>query len=139
MYICNHAEIPSAPRNVEVSLPHSSQDPDHPLSLQWEAPDNINKFDLDHYMIHISPSSQDSLGYTMNVTSSSLEYPFGLVLTDTLGESVNIHVSAISKCSQQGEAMVLTELTGRRSDSVETTTTGGHQLTNVDPQVSGML
>ena len=94
-------------------------------------------------MIHISPSVQemsDSPVYTMNITSSRLEYPFRLVLTDTsLGESVNIHVSAVSKCSQQGEATVLTELTDRRSDSVETTTTGGHQLTNIDLQFSGML
>ena len=93
-----YTEVPSAPRNVQVDRPDSSQQTNHPLSFQWEAPDNINKFDLDHYRIDISPSVQEtsnSPGHTLNITSSRLEYPFGLALTDTsLGELVNIHVSA---------------------------------------------
>ena len=77
------------------------------LTVQWDAPANIDKFDLEYYKIQVL---QFRVGgsYVLNVTSPELEYPFGLIMNSTSltqHELNNLTVSAVSKCSQQGPAV----------------------------------
>ena len=73
------------------------------LTVQWDAPANIKKFDLEHYTIQ-ALSSEVGKGYALNVTGSELEYPFGLIMNTSFPqyELSNLTVSTVSKCSQQG-------------------------------------
>ena len=96
-------ESPRQPVNVTVSIMHPVLSPMVPYSLtvQWDAPANIDKFDLEHYTIQALSSEE---GYVLNVTGSELEYPFGVIMNTLLAEHElsNLTVSAVSKCSQQG-------------------------------------
>lgn len=108
--IFHYIERPRQPLNLTVAI-----HPDHhSLTLQWDAPANIDKFDIEHYTIQ-ALSSENGY-YELNVTGSELEYPFGVIMNNSLAqyESSNLTVSAISKCSQQGSeasAATITVLT----------------------------
>lgn len=95
--------MPNVPTNVEVNpvMPHTSQ-LSYPLALRWDAPDNSNKFDLEYFRIQVSSPKQRE-EYILNVTSTELEYPFGLN-SSILQSGLNITVSAVSKCLQKGSA-----------------------------------
>lgn len=70
--------------------------------MQWDAPANIDNFDLEHYTIQ-APSSEVGKEYQLNVTGSELQYPFGMIMNTSLPrEWSNLTVSAVSRCSQQG-------------------------------------
>ena len=86
------------------------------LTLRWDAPANIEKFDLDHYTVQ-ALSSEVSKVYALNVTGSELEYPFGLIMNSSLPqyELNNLTVSAVSKCSQQGPEASVTITSLNRS------------------------
>ena len=83
------------PRNVTLNSDHLL------TSLQWVAPDNIDTFDLEHFQIHLVSSSEVGEEYTLNMTSTEVGYPFGLS-SSMLQYDLNLTVSAVSKCSQQG-------------------------------------
>ena len=75
------------------------------LTVQWDAPANNDKFDLEYYTIQVLSSEVGNLkGRTLNVTGSELEYPFGLIMNSSFPqyELSNLTVSAVSKCSHQG-------------------------------------
>ena len=107
--IFHYTERPRQPLNLTVAI-----HPDHySLTLQWDAPANIHKFDIEHYTIQALSSEN---GYELNVTGSELEYPFGVIMNTSLAqyELSNLTVSAVSKCSQQGpeaSAATITVLT----------------------------
>ena len=97
------------------------------LTVQWEAPANIDKFDLEHYTIQVL-SSEVGKGYELNVTGSELEYPFGLIMNTSSPqyELNNLTVSAVCKCSQQGpeaSATVSTPNVNPMGVSFDSTTT----------------
>ena len=75
------------------------------LTVRWAAPANSDKFDLEHYTIQALSSKVDKR-YELNVTSSELEYPFGLIMSTSESfpqyKSSNLTVSAVSRCSLQG-------------------------------------
>ena len=73
------------------------------LTVRWDAPANIDKFDLEHYVIRALSSEVDKR-YELNVTGSELEYPFGLIMNASFPQYVlsNLTVSAVSRCSLQG-------------------------------------
>ncbi len=96
---CIATERPRQPLNFTVAM-----HPDHhSLTLRWDAPANINRFDLEHYTIQVL-SSEEGQRYQLNVTGSELEYPFGVIMNTSITRygSSNLAVSAVSKCSQQG-------------------------------------
>ena len=96
--------------------------------MHWNAPSNIDKFDLEHYTIEAVPlSSKVGKGYTLNVTGSELEYPFGLIINSSSQPRLNnLTVSAISKCSQQGPkasaTIAVTQLTLSQNNPVNAST-----------------
>ena len=98
-------ERPRQPENVTVAshLVQLSQVP-YSLTVRWDAPANIDKFDLEHYTIQALSSEVGKGYYELNVTGSELEYPFGLIMNTSFPqyELNNLRVSAVSKCSQQG-------------------------------------
>ena len=101
------SEMPHIPGNVQV-LPYTSfQILQTPFSVHWSAPDNIHRFDLDYYQVKVTTlatSQENPREYYLNTTSTVVEYPFGLLLNSTIlrSRSVNMAVSAVSRCSQQG-------------------------------------
>ena len=82
---------------------------EHSLALQWDAPANIDNFDIEYYTIQVLSSVEsDGKEYELNVTGSELEYPFGVIMNSNTSSAqyessnYNLTVSAVSKCSQQG-------------------------------------
>ena len=130
-------DVPNVPRNLEVSPLNLSQESLSSLTLRWEEPENMENFDLDYYTIRLLSQTQDVVQeYTLNVTSPRLEFPFGLLLGN--GESVNISVSAVSKCSQKGPRSQSLRLVVPR-EPVQTST---DYYSSTDPNVlmtNGML
>ena len=106
-YLFSVTEIPSEPENVTVKgyRDQPSKAP-YSLTVQWDTPANIDKFDLEYYKIQVLPFRVGE-SYVLNVTSPKLEYPFGLIMNSTSLTQHglnNLTVSAVSKCSQQGPA-----------------------------------
>ena len=96
LYYCT--DSPSEPRNVVTVLNSHN----HLLtSLRWDAPDNIDRFDLEYFQIQLITLSEPAEEYILNVTSTEVGYPFGLS-SSILLHDLNLTVSAVSKCSQQG-------------------------------------
>ena len=97
--------MPNAPGGVTLNNFHSHQQSCYSLVIQWNEPDNINEFDLDYYNIKMS-SSKDGVAmeYALNVSSTTVEYPFELQVNSTILQSatVNMTLSAVTKCLQQG-------------------------------------
>ena len=99
----HYTERPRQPQNFAVAI-----HPDHhSLALRWDAPANIDKFDIEYYTIRVLSSEEsDGKEYELNVTGSELEYPFGVIMNTSLAQyessNYNLTVSAASKCSQQG-------------------------------------
>ena len=68
------------------------------LAIVWEEPDNIERFDLVHYKINALVFDVESGSlYNLNGTSIQPEYHIRVPYSS----SVNISISAVSKCSQQ--------------------------------------
>ena len=137
MWLFISPDVPNVPRNLEVSPLNSSQESLSPLTLRWEEPENMDNFDLDYYTIHLLSQTQDVIQeYTLNVTSPKLELPFGLLLSDH--DLVNISISAVSKCSQEGPQSQSLQLVVPR-EPVQTST---DYYSSTDPSVlmtNGML
>ena len=101
-----YTERPREPVNVTVSMhPDQSLRIPYSLTVQWAAPANSDKFDLEHYTIQALSSEVDKR-YELNVTGSELEYPFGLIMSTSESfpqyKLSNLTVSAVSRCSLQG-------------------------------------
>lgn len=92
-------ETPNIPLNVQVNKVLQLPAP-YMLSMTWEVPDNSEKFDLEHFKVHIMLPEQDS--YIANGTSMKPEYRFHSDMIPSQTDSIHIHVTAVSKCSQQG-------------------------------------
>ena len=111
--------MPNAPGRARVNHFNSRQQSYHSLiHIEWNAPDNINEFDLDHYKIQISSSKQGvTMEYALNVSSTTVEYPFGLQVNSTILQSgsVNAIISAVTKCSQQGPSSAPVVIQGTES------------------------
>ena len=76
------------------------------LSVNWDAPDNSKKFDLDHFKVHIMlPEPQ---WYIANGTSMEPEYHFH---SDSVmvppQNSIHVAVISVSKCSLSGPSFVV--------------------------------
>ena len=130
-------EIPNVPVNLEVNsmMSHTSQT-SYPVSLRWDAPDNINKFDLEHFRIQVFSSDLEK-EYVLNVTSTELKYPFGLN-SSVLQSSLNLIVSAVSKCSQQGPPSLPAIVVETGTGSLDTVSPANYQL-DTEPTVNGMI
>ena len=91
------AEIPSVPPNVRVPMVQSSE---QTLSVTWEEPENIERFDLEYFQISVF-MSQPSITETgsVNATTTQLGYHFIIPLQAVTVEY--IMVTAISKCSHE--------------------------------------
>ena len=93
------------------------------FALQWTAPDNTDKFDLDYYVIQVTQLSRILLQagedmtfnkYSLNLISTELAYPFGLddLILQNL-DVVNLSVFAVSKCSEQSLPLIFPDLEPR--------------------------
>ena len=95
--------VPLVPLNVQVNSVQLSAP--CRLSISWDPPDNIKKFDLDHFKVHIMLPEQES--YITNGTSMEPEYHFhsdNVMLPSQNSVHVMITVAAVSKCSQQSSS-----------------------------------
>ena len=95
----------------------------------------MDDFDLNFYRISMLYQNQDvAREYTLNITSTHLDFPFGLILNDS--ESVTVSVSAVSKCSQESLQSPTLSLMASRDSA----TTGTHSGTNSNHLIiNGML
>ena len=89
----NCIEIPSTPNNLRVTyLVRSTSS--RVISVTWSAPENLEKFDLEYYIVQVLVSGPDML---LNGTTTELEYIFDLDSVP-LTSSIQIMVAAVSKC-----------------------------------------
>lgn len=89
------------PLNVQVNK-FRVQSSAHPipyytLFVSWDAPVNSEKFDLQHFKVHIMLPEQES--YILNGTSMEPEYH---VCPDMIQNDIRVTITTVSKCSQQG-------------------------------------
>ena len=93
--------MPNMPLNVQVNRYRQQFSLNNPspytLFVSWDAPENSEKFDLDYFKVHIMQESQ----YIANGTSMEQEYYFHSDVIPPQTD-VNIVVTAVNKCSQQG-------------------------------------
>ena len=89
--------MPNEPLNVQVNRVQLSAPCTH--SVSWDMPDNNEKFDLEHYKIHIMLPEQER--YIANGTSMEPEYHFHSDMIQSQNSNIHVTVTAISKCSQQ--------------------------------------
>ena len=93
-------ETPNTPRNVQMnkSAPYM-------LSVTWDAPENYERFDLEHFKVHIMLPEQET--YIANGTSMIPEYRFHSDVIPSENNNIHIRITAVSKCSQQHVAAPL--------------------------------
>ena len=92
-------EIPSTPNNLTVTyLVRSTSF--RVISVTWSAPENLEKFDLEYYIVQVLVSEPDR-SYLLNGTTTELEYIFDLDSVP-LKSRVQIMVTAVSKCGTHG-------------------------------------
>ena len=85
-------EDPSEPTNPNANL--SS----HVLSVEWVAPNNIYRFDLDHYLVQILiiPETVEE-PYYFSGTTTGLSYLFDLGQFAAI-DNIAANITAVSKC-----------------------------------------
>ena len=66
------------------------------ISVKWSEPENLERFDLDYYIVPVLVSEQGR-SYIRNGTTAELEYIFNLDSVP-LTSSIQIMVTAVSKC-----------------------------------------
>lgn len=92
------------PNNLEVDylvqFIHTSQ-MFYTLSVRWEAPDNSDRFDLEHFRVQAFTSESAEIVYLLNGTTTELEYYFDFK-TLPLKSNISIMVAAVSRCGQEG-------------------------------------
>ena len=66
------------------------------ISVKWSAPGNLERFDLEYYIVQVLVS-EPGRSYIRNGTTAELEYIFNLDSV-TLTSSIQIMVAAVSKC-----------------------------------------
>ena len=99
------SEIPNKPTNVRVSPVHHATHSEvpkqthHTLSVTWDAPNNIDQFDLESYKVFGSITHQET-GIQYNSTYKS-DINHGHVFIIPHNHTVHITVKAISKCSHE--------------------------------------
>lgn len=95
------AQEPTEPKNLKINYfvqsVRSDSEVFHTLSIGWDAPDNIGKFDLEYYIVQ---SVMDS-GLIINGTTTEHVYLFDF--NELVEGSVSIKVTAVSKCSQYSQ------------------------------------
>jgi hypothetical protein len=86
-------EMPSKPRNPKFNV--SSQ----MLSIHWEAPNNIDRFDLYHYIVQVHTDHEPNL---LSGTTRDLSYHFDLGKFASRSYIViyTAEVIAVSKCTR---------------------------------------
>ena len=66
------------------------------VAVGWEAPENIDKFDLEHFNISVSVFERNTgETFSLNGTSTDLKYHF----IAPIQSNIHATVTAISKCS----------------------------------------
>ena len=66
--------------------------------MKWSAPENLERFDLEYYIVQVLVSEQGR-SYIQNGTTAELEYILNFNLDSvTLTSSIQIMVTAVSKC-----------------------------------------
>jgi hypothetical protein len=67
------------------------------ISLTWSAPENLERFDLEYYIVQVCVS-EPGLGrlYLLNGTTTELEYIFGLDVPPM--SSIQVMITTITKC-----------------------------------------
>ena len=91
----NIPEIPSTPNNLTVHYLVQSTN-SRVISVKWSAPENLERFDLEYYIVQVLVSEQGR-SYIRNGTTAELEYIFNLDSVP-LTSSIQIMVTAVSKC-----------------------------------------
>ena len=118
--------MPNVPLNVRVDRVQLSAP--CRLSVNWDVPDNNNKFDLEHFKIHIMLPEQET--HIANGTSMEPEYHFHSDNVMILPQnSMHVTVTAVSSCSQEGLKALAVELGWRE-------VTDKAMFTNVSDAVS---
>ena len=97
-------ETPQVPLNVRVNKVQQLSVPNI-ISVSWDVPDNNERFDLEHFKVHIMLPEQENC--IANGTSMEPEYRFHSDMIPSQTNSIHIltvhvTVTAVSKCSQQG-------------------------------------
>lgn len=87
--------MPSTPNNLTVTyLVRSTSS--QVISLMWSAPENLENFDLEYYIVQVLVSEPDR-SYLLNGTTAELEYIFDLDSVP-LKSRIQIMLTAVSKC-----------------------------------------
>ena len=100
-------ETPNIPLHVQVNSYRVQLSAPYMLSVSWDVPDNNEKFDFDHFKIHIMLPEQES--YIANGTSMESEYHFHSDVIPPQTDIVHVVVTTVSKCSQQGNRSLAVE------------------------------
>ena len=97
-------EVPRRPLNVQISqVQLSTHLGTNAVSVLWDAPYNSEKFDLEHFKVNVLSDQV----YIENGTTTELEYRFNPIIPPQ--SSIQIVVTAISKCSQEGHRSLAVE------------------------------
>ena len=82
-------------------LVRSSSQRSSVISVTWSAPENIERFDLEYYIVLVLVSEPDR-SYTLNGTTTKLKYIFDLDLISVTNR-IQVMVTAVSKCGKRDQ------------------------------------
>lgn len=88
--------MPSTPNNLTVTYLVQSTS-SRVISVTWSAPENLEKFDLEYYIVQVLVSEPSDRSYLLNGTTAELEYIFDLDSVP-LKSRIQIMLTAVSKC-----------------------------------------
>ena len=121
--------MPNVPLKVRVSRAQLSAP--YRLSVSWDPPDNSNKFDLDHFKVHIMLPDLEQVSYIANGTSMEPEYHFHSESVMVPPQNrIHIAVIVVSKCSQQSLSGPLAIELGWREVTEKTVFTNALDVVN---------
>ena len=100
--IPKNLEIPSTPDDLIVHyLAQSSSQRSSVISVMWSAPENVERFDLEYYIVQVLVSEPDK-SYLLNGTTTELEYIFDLDSVSVMSR-IQVMVTAVSKCGKHSQ------------------------------------
>ena len=92
----SHTVKPDRPQNLSVKFDDSDESLN--ITVMWEPPRNLERFDLDYYTVNVTSNS--SIYESRQVTASTTTWQF----TDPKMQRAvfNVTVTATNKCGQTG-------------------------------------
>ena len=112
------------PNNLTVNYLVQSANSRAVISLIWNAPENLERFDLEYYIVQILVH-EPGRPYLLNGTTTELEYIFDLDVP--LISNVQVMISAVTKCGTRSPVYktFLPEVDFGEEDKVRSLATNG--------------